>query len=156
MSGGALLGVCLALAAALPPGSIEPPQADDARVRFVPAARFTLAWTHSIEKTRWEEDYRVRRDAQGKPGLLLERARIRGTGAGMEPPADAVLREGWYDYRPAHQPQGPLRLTRSIYTPDYDWCAAGACRPLGSLLPSDGGVTLLWACIGDPGKLSNQ
>ncbi|HMN21693.1 MAG TPA: DUF1850 domain-containing protein [Ottowia sp.] len=147
MAGAALLGACLALAASLPPdATIELPAAGDAGVRFVAASRFTLAWTHSIEKTRWEEDYRVRRDAAGRPGLQLERARIRGSGAGMEPPADAVLRDGWYEYRPAERHAGVLRLTRSIYTADYDWCVAEVCVPLGHLLPSDGGVTLLWPC----------
>lgn len=148
MSGGAALGVCLALAATLPGQGIDGalPQAASAGVVFVPQRAFTLAWTHSIEKTRWEEDYRVERAAKGPPVLRLARARIRGTGAGMEPPEGARLQQGWYVYTPATQPEGPLRLTRSPYTPDYDWCAQGRCRPLGALLPSDGGVTLLWPC----------
>lgn len=147
MSGAALLGVCLALAAGLSadPAATLPP-AGDVRVHFEPAPRFTLAWTHSIEKTRWEEDYRVLRAAVGALALRLERARIRGSGAGMEPPVGAQLRDGWYEYQPADQPEGPLRLTRSPYTADYDWCVAGACVPLVRLLPSDGGVTLLWPC----------
>lgn len=146
MSALAALGACLALAAGLPAEPAALPSPGDARVRFEPVTRFTLAWTHSIEKTRWEEDYRVRRDARGRPLLVLVRARILGSGAGMEPPPDAVLRHGWYEYRPASQPSGPLRLTRSRHTADYDWCAAGACVPLGRLLPSDGDVTLLWPC----------
>lgn len=147
MSALVALGVCLALAARLPDDGLgRLPDARDARVRFVPEQRFTLAWTHSIEKTRWEENYRVQLDDSGRSSLRLERARIRGSGAGMEPPAGAVLRKGWYEYRPADQPQGALRLTRSGWTPDYDWCASGHCQSLGDLLPSDGGVTLLWAC----------
>ncbi|MBA3589261.1 DUF1850 domain-containing protein [Methylibium sp.] len=127
-----VLGVCLALAAA------------SAEVVFVPAQRFTLAWTHSIEKTRWEEDYKVDLHA-GTPRLRALSARVRGSGAGMEPPPDAVLRKGWYEYQ-AGQPLPPLRLTRSAFTPDYDWCDATGCRPLAAWLPSDGGVTLLHAC----------
>ena len=50
---------------------------------------FTLAWTHSIEKVRWEEDWRIAGDR-----LEIVAARIRGTGAGMEPPAGAVLQAG--------------------------------------------------------------
>ena len=46
---------------------------------------FTLAWAHSIEKIRWEEDWRVEENQ-----LHLVEARIKGTGAGMEPPPDAV------------------------------------------------------------------
>ncbi len=144
----AALGVCLALAANLPPGAdpaleVVPPPA---RIVFVPARAFTLAWTHSIEKTRWEEDYRVQRGADGAPVLQLATARVRGTGAGMEPPPGSVLRQGWYHYAPRYQPQGALRLTRSAYAADYDWCVDASCRPLGALLPSDGDVTLLWAC----------
>lgn len=110
----------------------------------MPAQRFTLAWTHSIEKTRWEEDYVVDRHGS-TPRLRASSARVRGSGAGMEPPPDAVLRDGWYEYQPS-LPPSPLRLTRSAYTPDYDWCDAAGCRPLGAWLPSDGGVTLLHAC----------
>lgn len=129
----AVLGVCLALAAGPAP------------TVFVPAGHFTLAWMHSIEKTRWEEDYQVVA-APGGPRLRPLDARIRGSGAGMEPPPDAVLRDGWYTYRPTTPPLQLLRLTRSPYTADYDWCQQGRCRKLSQLLPSDGGVTLLWPC----------
>lgn len=65
MSAAGVLGVCLALAAGVPPeGEAALPSARDARVHFEPQTRFTLAWTHSIEKTRWEEDYQVKRDAR--------------------------------------------------------------------------------------------
>ena len=47
---------------------------------------FTLAWTHSVERVRWEEDWRV----ESKRLVLIE-SRIKGSGAGMEPPPDAVL-----------------------------------------------------------------
>ena len=64
----------------------------------------------------------------------------------MEPPPDAKLRDGWYEYTPATPPLRQLLLTRSEYTADYEWCENGACRPLGVLLPSNGGVTRLWPC----------
>ncbi|PKO43492.1 MAG: DUF1850 domain-containing protein [Betaproteobacteria bacterium HGW-Betaproteobacteria-3] len=136
------LGVCLALASALAPGPALPV--------FVPAERFTLAWTHSIEKIRWEEDYAVVAPARtgSPPQLLAVGARVRGSGAGMEPPPDAVLRNGWYEYRPTTPPLTELRLTRSAYTADYEWCTAGRCQPMGALLPADGDVTLLWPCTG--------
>lgn len=133
------LGVCLALAA-------QPAAAPV----FVPAERFTLAWTHSIEKVRWEEDYEVALRG-GALALLAVAARVRGSGAGMEPPAGAVLRDGWYEFAPARRVHGELALTRSPYTADYDFCAGGACRPLSALLPSDGGVTRLAACRGRSG-----
>ena len=55
----------------------------------------TLAWTHSIEKTRWEEDWRAT-----PAGLVLEEDRIQSTGAGMEPPPDAHFDGQWWHYSP--------------------------------------------------------
>jgi hypothetical protein len=129
--------MCLLLAAA-----------PDAAV-FVPGDRFTLAWVHSIEKTRWEEDYAVHADAAAPAGAVLHavQARIRGSGAGMDPPPGSVLRDGWYAYTPTEAQPALLRLSRSGFVPDYELCPGGSdCRPLGAWLPSDGGVTLLRAC----------
>lgn len=107
----------------------------------LPVEAFTLAWTHSIERTRWEEDWIVRGD-----GLVLEAVRVRGHGAGMEPPPEAVLRDGAWQWHPRTR-HPVLRLTRSVHTADYDWCAAGrACVPLAVVLPSDGGITEVRAC----------
>lgn len=139
-----LAGVCLALVTAAGVSAGHPV--------FVPVERFTLAWMHSIEKVRWEEDYAV---VPGKtpgsaPALQALAARVHGSGAGMEPPADARLHDGWYEYTPRIQTPAELRLTRSAYTADYEWCAQGRCRPLSELLPSDGSVTLLTACRRPP------
>jgi hypothetical protein len=60
----------------------------------LPVADFTLAWNHSVEKIRWEEDYRV----TGQ-GLVLEQARVRGSGAGMEVPDGAQMKDGSWQYR---------------------------------------------------------
>jgi hypothetical protein len=140
MPGAAAFGVCLALAAV-----------QGAAPVFVPVEHFTLAWTHSIEKVRWEEDYAVRPGAMpGAPPVLQAlTARVRGSGAGMEPPPDAVLRDGWFEYTPPTLSPHGLRLTRSAFTADYDWCVGGRCAPLYSLLPSDGDITLLTPCT-DP------
>jgi hypothetical protein len=88
-----------------------------------------LAWTHSVEKTDWQEDY-VLRDNR----LVLVEARIEGTGAGMEPPAGALLRDGLWHYVPDLPPLDELRLTLSSFTADYRLCWAGACHGLGALL----------------------
>lgn len=91
---------------------------------------FTLAWTHSIAKTRWEEDWRIE-DRM----LVIAEAHIRGSGAGMEPPADAVLRNGAWHYKPAVKPLSALRLSHSPYTAGYELCVDGQCAPLADHLP---------------------
>lgn len=90
---------------------------------------FTLSWIHSIEKIRWEEDWRIESGA-----LHLDAARIRGTGAGMEMPAGAVLKDGVWHYRPAVPPQAVLRLAHSPYATPYTLCTATVCRPLADYL----------------------
>jgi hypothetical protein len=106
-----------------------------------------LAWTHSIEKTRWEEDYNVQwRGQPAAPVLLATEARILGSGAGMEPPSDAVLQGGWWRYSPTVRQPNELPLMRSGFTADFERCDPQGCQPLSHWLPSDGGVTLLRAC----------
>jgi hypothetical protein len=109
----------------------------------LPWSTFTLAWTHSIEKIRWEEHYRV---VAGR--LILDDARIRGSGAGMEPPPDARLEHGVWHYDPHLAPLERLRLTHSRYTAGYELCSGGACRPLTAVLPGlpDYAVVEVRAC----------
>jgi hypothetical protein len=104
-------------------------------------ATFTLAWQHSIEKVRWEEDYRVEGAA-----LVLSEARIRGTGAGMEPPEGALLEHGVWRYRPRLPPLPRLTLARSGYVRDYELCLEGRCRPLSAWIPVTAGTTTLAPC----------
>lgn len=152
------LGVCLQLAAT----AETTPKAAPV---FVPVREFTLAWVHSIEKVRWEEDYEViishqstnalkadfgdnkpSRAPSAQPVLLAKAARIKGSAAGMEPPEGAILKDGWYHYTPAIAEHQEIRLTRSEFVPDYEWCDQKGCRSLATILPSDGGVTLMRAC----------
>ena len=91
---------------------------------------FTLAWMHSIEKVRWEEDWRIE---EGQ--LHVVEARIKGTGAGMEPPPGAILREGAWHYRPEVAPLSHLNLAHSPYTTGYELCLVDGCRPLVDYLP---------------------
>src|SRR5258708_30025567 len=65
-------------------------------VKALSLAAFTLVWTHSVEKVDWQEDWRITRD-----GLELVQARVKGSGAGMEPPPQARLINGWFQWRPA-------------------------------------------------------
>jgi len=107
----------------------------------VPTSRFTLAWQHSVEKVLWEEDYLI---AGG--WMLATGARIRGSGAGMEPPDGAVLQGGVWHYRPANRWLRELRLARSEFTPDYRLCFGGRCLPLSRWMPLQAGVTTLQPC----------
>ena len=95
------------------------------------AAEFTLAWAHSVERVRWEEDWRVEGDR-----LVAVESRVRGSGAGMEPPDDAVLAGGSWHYRPRLPPQERLQLARSGVVADWQLCLAGTCRDLAAYLPA--------------------
>lgn len=110
----------------------------------LPTPDFTLAWTHTIEKIRWEEDYRVTAE-----GLQLETARIRGTGAGMEVPDGAELRDGSWQYRPRLPVLSQLHLGRSPAAGDYQVCFAGACQPMANWIGpprDDPSAVELWPC----------
>lgn len=91
----------------------------------------TLAWTHSIEKIRWEEDYRAT-----PAGIVLTEDRLQGTGAGMEPPAGAKFDGQWWRYNPQVGPLPQVVLRRSGMTVgDWEVCMAGTCKPMGTYLP---------------------
>ncbi len=94
---------------------------------------FTLLWTHSVEHTRWEEDWQAVEGA-----LVLVESRVLGSGAGMEPGADAQLKGGVFRFRPTLAPVFELRLSRSREVEDWQLCSAHAeCRSLAELLPPD-------------------
>jgi hypothetical protein len=100
---------------------------------------FTLAWTHSVEHQRWEEEWRVT-----PAGLELVEARVRGSGAGVDPPAGARLADGWWSWRPRRPPLPELLLAASGATGGgWTLCAAGRCRELGSAV---GAPLSLTAC----------
>jgi len=125
-----MIGLCLGLA-----GSIW---------AQLHVAHFTLAWNHSIEKIRWEEDYSV--TAQG---LVLEQARVRGNGAGMEIPDDARLENGSWHFRSHLPPLQPLRLGRTPEAGDYQLCIDGRCEFISRWVGparSSHPFLQLWAC----------
>jgi len=104
---------------------------------------FTIAWTHSIEKVRWEEDYRI----EGSMLRLVE-ARVSGHGAGMEPPPGSRLEHGTWHYTPSLPLLPELRLTHSGYTADYELCSDGRCEALSVHAPkaASGEAVRLYAC----------
>ena len=93
-------------------------------------AGFTLTWLHTIEKIPWEEDWLIE---AGR--LRVAEVRIKGSGAGMEPPAGAELRDGVWHYRPNLPALETLTLSHSPHAGEYTMCVHGKCRPLSALLP---------------------
>src|SRR5262249_3674031 len=91
--GGAGLSLCLASAGA---------------VKVLAVTAFTLAWTHSIEKVEWQEDWRIT-----SAGLELTEARVKGSGAGMEPSPEARLVQGRFRWKPALPAMGEVTLRDS-------------------------------------------
>jgi hypothetical protein len=106
------------------------------KVTTLAVATFTLSWTHSVERTRWEEDWKV-----APAGLQIIEARVKGSGAGMEPPEGAVLKDGWWIYAPALDPRPEVMLAASGATGGgWTLCAEGRCITVGAM--ADGPVTL--------------
>lgn len=100
------------------------------------ADAFTLGWTHTVEKTAWRESWRVI-----PAGLLLVEARVKGSGAGMEPGPDARLVDGWWVWRPKVEALAALRLAASDAAPQgWRLCAASRCLSIGA---RDGGEAAL-------------
>ncbi|MFN3630801.1 MAG: DUF1850 domain-containing protein [Casimicrobiaceae bacterium] len=133
------LGLCLAASSSL---GVEYTHA-----HFLPVTRFTLAWTHSRERTRWEEDYQItsRAGHASSPLLRLIESRVKGSGAGVDPGPTARLENGWYRDRPQRAPLTELFLSRSEHAADYELCigdtgeqADDRCRPLADFLPKSG------------------
>ncbi|MFC7398564.1 DUF1850 domain-containing protein [Chelatococcus sp. GCM10030263] len=122
----------------------------------------TLAWTHSVQKTVWEEDWR----ATAK-GLVLDEARVQGSGAGMDPPPDARFTRGVWAWTPHLPPLPEVVLRRSGATADWRVCTSApigeagasapsmagsvrACRPMSTLVPADADPVRLILCPTGP------
>lgn len=124
-----MIGVCLGLAGVI--------------WTQLPASDFSLAWQHSVEKVRWEEDYRVQHRQ-----LYLEHARVEGSGAGMEVPAQARFEHGRWHYRPDIT-LDILRLGRTPEAGDYQLCRADGCLPMAHWLGAPTAAqpaVELWVC----------
>ncbi|TSE27624.1 DUF1850 domain-containing protein [Tepidimonas aquatica] len=141
------LCVAWAASAALLTSPVSPDP--DAGEALWPAGTLTLAWQHTIERVRWEEDYALPRASDEPPLLLATAARVRGSGAGMEPAPDARWQGGWYVWSPQRRLPA-LHLAHSAYATDHTLCLDGRCAPLTRWLPSaappTSGVVRLRAC----------
>jgi hypothetical protein len=91
----------------------------------------SLIWARSVEKTEWREEWRVDGDR-----LTLVSATIGGSGAGIDPPANAMPAGNGWRYVPsvAHVPV--LRLSLSPFAGDYGLCWHHDCRMLAEMLPA--------------------
>lgn len=106
---------------------------------------FTLAWTHSVQKTDWQEDWHIDGDR-----LAIVEARVQGTGAGMEPPPEARFDGTWWRWKPSTPPMKEVALRRSGATADWRLCLDGTCHPMGDVLPRDADPVTLLACRDNP------
>lgn len=100
---------------------------------------FSLSWTHSIEKTKWVEHWQIAGDQ-----LVLQKTFVKGSGAGIDPAPNAVLRNGWYEWE-SEEPLAlaSISLANSGLTPDnWSLCSidtvthqAGECIDFDSFKP---------------------
>jgi len=93
-------------------------------------AAFTLAWTHSIEKTDWQEDWRIT-----PQGLELVQARIKGFGAGMSRRRTRAWSMAGFQWQPKRR---RCRKSSSAFRRAGEWrlCIGGNCRTLSEILAS--------------------
>ena len=106
-------------------------------VKALSLAAFTLVWTHSIEKTDWQEDWRVT-----PQGLELVQARVKGSGAGMEPPPEARLVDGWFQWRPKRAAMPQVVLGNSGAADEWWLCHDGNCRTLSEIFGHPVGINV--------------
>ncbi len=95
---------------------------------------FVLRWTHSVERVDWVEHWQV-----GPDHLHLVEARVRGSGAGMEPGPDARRVGEWWVWSPDRRVEA-LNLAASGATgAGWRLCDGPLCREAGAT-PSAGVV----------------
>ncbi|MCJ8517562.1 hypothetical protein ABID21_000333 [Pseudorhizobium tarimense] len=98
------------------------------KTTVIAASMFTLSWNHSVQKTEWRETWAVT-----AAGLRLTEAAVESSGAGMEPGANAVLRDGWWVWAPKLPVQPRLTLAASGATGGgWTLCHPGGCSEIGA------------------------
>lgn len=91
------------------------------------ATAFTLTWAHSVERTDWREDW-----ALTPAGLVVTEARVKGSGAGMDPGPGAREVDGWWVWQPETPPLPELVLAASGATASaWRLCTEERCLDLG-------------------------
>ena len=113
------------------------------KVLTLSATIFSLSWTHSVERAHWQEHWRI-----SEAGFEIIEAGVKGSGAGMEPSEGAVLKDGWWRFRPKLPMQRELVLAASGATgKGWTLCAGRDCRKLGAVASDP---IVLRACNGTP------
>lgn len=98
------------------------------KITALAISAFTLSWTHSVQKTEWRENWAIT-----PAGLQLGEAAVKGSGSGMEPGPNAVLKNGWWVWRPSLPPQSQISLAASGMTASaWKLCHDGGCIELGA------------------------
>ncbi len=112
-------------------------------VKALSVAAFMLSWTHSVEKIEWQEDWIV-----APQGLQIVTARVKGSGAGMEPPPEARLVNRWFQWTPKPLFLHEVALGNSGVAGEWRLCMQGSCRTLSDILghPIGANVTIMSVC----------
>jgi len=115
-------------------------------VKSLAVASFMLSWTPSAENTEWQEDWRVT-----PQGLEIVEARVKGSGAGMEPLPDAPLIDGWFRWKPQLPVLPEVALRNSGMAGEWRLCTDGKCQDLSAILgrPLGAAVTTMSVCKAD-------
>lgn len=101
----------------------------------------TLSWTHSVQKTNWQEDW-----AATSSGMVLKTARVMGSGAGMDPPPEARREGAYWVWTPQLPPVKSVILRRSGATEDWQLCTGASCRVLSVFVPTNADPVELMPC----------
>lgn len=98
-------------------------------VKSLSVAAFMLTWTHSVEQTEWQEDWRFT-----PQGFEIVEARVRGSGAGMESSPEARLIDGWFRWKPQLPVLPEVVLANSGLAGEWRLCSDGKCQDLSVIL----------------------
>lgn len=90
----------------------------------------TVSWTHSVQKSPWEEVYEWKKEQ-----MVLTHARITSTGAGMEPPDDAIFDGQYWHFQP-NRVLTEVLFQHSPYVDGYTLCTNQRCEKLNTWMPA--------------------
>jgi hypothetical protein len=77
-------------------------------------------------------------------------ARVKGSGAGVEPPLEARLIDGWFQWRPARAPMPRVVLGNSGAAGEWRLCSDGQCKTLSEIFGHPVGVNTTTMSVCNP------